>query len=327
MMNQQTNPKTIWIAWQRHRRTIELNKVFGAKLIVFECTLPRIIKHPLLLFKTFWIISTERPKILIVQNPSVILTLAVTFLKPLYGYKLIVDAHNAGLMPTTPISKPFLFLYRFMQKNADLTIVTNIGLAKLVKNNSGIPYVLPDRIPDVDLLEHNKTLKGKATVLFISTFGKDEPFLEVIEAAKLVDKDIFFYISGDYKSKFTKHEEIPPNVIFTGYLSEKDYWAMLKSVNLAIDLTYRENCLVCGAYESVAAETPMILSNTSALKKYFYKGSIFSNNNHVKIAAAINKALRKHNCLKKEVIELKKELSSSWDERANNIVRILQTNN
>ena len=65
-------------------------------------------------------------------------------------------------------------------------------------------------------------------------------------------------------------------MLFLPVTCQKDeYVSMLYSVDATIDLTNRENCLVCGAYESVAAGKPMILSKTQALMEYFNKGAVY----------------------------------------------------
>lgn len=315
--------KTIWIAWERHRRTIELNKTFSTKLFILESNLPRIFKHPILSLKTWGILHSERPEILFVQNPSVVLTLLAIFLRLVYKYKLMVDAHNAGLIPDHNFLKRFYWIYAFMQRKADFTIVTNRQLAKMVKKNCGNPYILPDKIPEVGPVKKIE-LQGKEAILYICTFGEDEPYLELLKAAEILDDSVYIYITGKYDKNNIVVRSAPSNVIFTGYLPEDEYWNMLHSVNLTIDLTYRENCLVCGAYESVAAETPMVLSNKVALRNLFSKGVIFSLNNANAIANAIKTALQNEDSLKKEIKELKNELSCTWEKKAANLLNFCE---
>jgi len=314
----------IWIAWERHRRTIELNKVFSCKLYILTSKLQRIFKYPLLSLKTWKILHKKKPKILLVQNPSIVLTLLAILLKPFYKWKLIVDAHNFGVQPGQNVLKPLNFIFSFLQKRANLTIVTNEGLANLVRKNGGTPYILPDKIPTIDLGEKIE-LNGQFCILYICTFSEDEPFMEVIKAADLLNDDVYIYITGAY----TKWKKIaataPSNIIFTGYLSEKDYWTLLHSVNFTLDLTLLENCLVCGAYESISTGTPMILSDTKALKEYFYKGSVYTLNNAASIARSIAKALEKEPSLRKEVKELNQELSSQWKNRVAALLRNFET--
>ncbi len=294
------NPKEkLWISWERHRRTIELNKVFSFKLYILTSNLHRIFKYPVLSLRTWKILHKKRPRILLVQNPSIVLTFLAILLRPFYKWKLIVDAHNFGVQPGQNVLKPLNFIFKFLQKKANLTIVTNEGLANLVRKNGGTPYILPDKIPTNDLGEKIE-LKGKFSILYICTFSEDEPFMEVIKAADLLPDNVYIYITGEYTKWKRIAATAPSNVIFTGYLSEKDYWTILHSVNFTLDLTLLENCLVCGAYESISAGTPMILSDTRALKNYFYKGAVYASNNAASIAHAITEALEKDASLRSQ---------------------------
>jgi glycosyltransferase involved in cell wall biosynthesis len=143
--------------------------------------------------------------------------------------------------------------------------------------------------------------------------------LELIKAAAKITNVIFF-ITGDYKKKKVRmNQNITPNIFFTGYLPDSEYWSMLRSVNLAVDLTNREHCLVCGAYEAVAVGTPLVLSDTHALKSYFYKGAVYVSNNAESISQQIITGLKYENKLRQEIIELKDELSALWQKRFDNL--------
>lgn len=323
-MKNNQNHKIIWIAWETHRRTLELNKSFNAELIIFESKFPRILKHPILLIKSWFTIHSIRPKTLIVQNPSIFLTLLVCIIKSVYKYYLIVDAHNAGLSPLNKFLNKFLFVYQYLQKRADITIVTNEALAYIVKKNGGNPYVLPDRIPSSPKVM-NKTLKGKKNIMFICTFAGDEPYEEVIKSASKFNNDVVFYITGSYeKIESNLINNASSNVVFTGFLPENEYWNLLYSVNLSIDLTLKENCLVCGAYESIAVETPMVLSDTSALMTFFYKGTVFSNNDADSITTAIKKCFTIENKLRQEIKELKYELTKASDQTISDFLKFIR---
>ena len=66
--------------------------------------------------------------------------------------------------------------------------------------------------------------------------------------------------------------------MFCGRVPWERYDQLLRSVNGVIDLSTRERCLVCGAYEAVAAGKPMILSRTATLMGYFARGAVFTDN-------------------------------------------------
>jgi glycosyltransferase involved in cell wall biosynthesis len=170
-------------------------------------------------------------------------------------------------------------LYRFVQRRSDLTIVTNESTGGQVKKNGGVPFVLEDKIPQFG--ECNQImLRGKNNLVFICTFEKDEPYDRVIEAAKLVDSSVFIYVTGKYeKAPPEILKAAPSNVIFTGFLPERNYLDLLSSSDIIIDLTYMDDCLVCGAYEGLALGKPLILSDTAALREYFDAGAVYTGRN------------------------------------------------
>ena len=131
-------PKRItWIAWEKHRRTLELCKYIGIKPIIFESYLSRVVKHPFFIISTIYLLFRQAPSILIVQNPSIILTYLACLLKNKLRYYLIVDSHNGGLIPDGRFGIKLKFIYSEWQKLADLTVVTNNSLAEIVRKNGG----------------------------------------------------------------------------------------------------------------------------------------------------------------------------------------------
>jgi glycosyltransferase involved in cell wall biosynthesis len=265
-----------------------------------------------------------RPKVLFVQNPSVVLTFLACLLKPLFGYRLVVDAHNAGVAPEGLFSKFVYFLCKYAHRKADITIVTNSGLARIIEQNSGRPLILQDRIPQLNTSSCLVHLSGKLNVVYICTFEADEPFSEVVTAAGMLDSSISLYVTGNLK-------KCPPaiiqkaasNIHFTDFLPDEQYLTLLRSANCLMDLTKREDCLVCGAYEAVAVEKPVILSDTKALRSYFYKGVIYTDHSVPAIVEAILNCIRKEDELRASIIELKAELEQSWLKKAHLVNQIL----
>jgi glycosyltransferase involved in cell wall biosynthesis len=223
-----------------------------------------------------------------------------------------VDSHNDGVNPSKIILKYFIFIYTYFQREADLTVVTNLGLARIVQQNGGNSFVLPDKVPHLQRSK-NIQLKGEYNFTYICSFEDDEPYREIIQAAK-INTNLFFYITGDYKKcPPALLQQAGENIVFTGFLSDRDYCNLLFSSDFIIDLTDYENCLVCGAYEAVAAEVPLILSDTKALRTYFSKGVVFTKNNVNDIAEKVNSAIERKEVMEKEIQQLKKELMNSWN--------------
>jgi glycosyltransferase involved in cell wall biosynthesis len=69
---------------------------------------------------------------------------------------------------------------------------------------------------------------------------------------------------------------------------------------------------VCGAYEAVAMEKPFVLSDTEALKCYFYQGGVHVANNGEAIAKGIQQIISEYESYMEKVAALKAALESSW---------------
>lgn len=303
----------IWITWENQRRNRTLSSALDAKLFQLDFKGNRFLRYLKSLSLTYKAFRCERPDIVFVQNPSLILALFAVIYGRVTLIPIVVDAHNAGIFPFEGKKWWANKIVDYLFKNATFTIVTNQALAKYVNGRGGRTLILPDPLPILDHVSSRIQLNGKSNVLFICSFASDEPYLEVIEAGKLISKDICIYITGRYKGNLDDLKmKLPENVVLTGFLPEDDFIRILHSVDCVIDLTTREDCLVCGAYEAVSAERPLIVSATKALMQYFHKGTLYTQNNRTDIAMQIENALQNKEKLIQEIKELKNEKIKEW---------------
>jgi len=121
---------------------------------------------------------------------------------------------------------------------------------------------------------------------------------------------------GNYKkAEDLDPSQLPSNVILTGYLDEPKYIELLSGSDIIMDLTTRENCLLCGAYEAIALGKPYILSRTSALMEYFKHGAVFTENSCLDIVKAIHECARHLNDLQKDVLQFSGVIDLEWRNR------------
>ena len=313
--------KRLWITWEYQRRNVSLSEVLNMSLRQFDVLYGGIRRYAVLLFYTLVTFLKERPALVVAQNPSLILALFAVYYGRLVRTPVVVDAHNAGIYPELFIrgsERTSYWLKRLswhLFRKARFTIVTNSGLKEYVESHGGRAVVLPDRVPVLPFKQKPVSLKGRANILCICSYDVDEPYMEVLAAARQISPQICIYLTGRYKGKENLPSIAPPNVIFTGYLPEEDFVDLLRSCDVVLDLTLLEDCLVCGAYEAVAAEKPMILSDSRANRELFNKGVLYVNNTADDIAQKIEMAVAQVECLQKDCMDLRREMDEAWDRR------------
>jgi len=317
----------IWIAWEDDGsiRSKVLAKEINAGFYTFTLFEGVRLLSPLRYFtamlQTFFTLLKERPGVLIVPSPSVFLAFFSALAKPMFNYKLVIDLHT--LCIDLKGIKKFIrdFLNDYSLQYGNIVIVTNEPYKNKIKEKTDKKiFVLPDKIPDFNYELKKIPLKGKYNILFVCTFSEDEPWKDVIESAKFLDNDTVIYISG--KNKPDKNN-IPSNVILTGFLPDEDYQNLLRSVDIIMVLTNKEDCMVCGAYEAVAAEKPLILSDKKVLREYFDKGTVFTENNSKSIAESVNLTIKNNQRLKEDIKELKRLRNTEWKESWKNLLEKL----
>lgn len=308
------------MTWEKQRRNVSMSSSLGAILfeVVYE-DFPAFLRYIFSLTRTVNIVIRERPDVLVVQNPSILLSFFVVLIHitRIFNFKLVVDAHNAGIFPPSIGKNTLLKLRNFILKNTDITIVTNENLAKVVKDFGGRPIVIEDPMPVFSGNIAKRKLKGKINFLFICSYADDEPYFELINAARQLDKDFHIYMTGAPNREIIAIiDDLPGNLTITGYLPENEYDSLLFSVDAVIDLTNREDCLVCGAYEALSAFKPLILSEKRALVEYFgTKGIVYTKNNASDIARCIKDIFVNLEKYRLEVYQIKLQFLSSWQKR------------
>jgi hypothetical protein len=317
----------LWLTWEDHRRSRSLARVLGAELCeLSERARPRLVRYAASVAATLAAVRRRRPATVICQYPSAVLALlALLVLRPVFGCRVGLDAHNGGLALEPGSSRLQRRFAGWLQRRADFVIVHNDAVAAAVRERGGTLVALPDPLPELATVQP-VDLGHPFNLLFVCTFKPDEPYLEVLEATRRIDPDIGIHVTGEPRGKVDP-AAWPQNVVFCGRVPWARYDQLLRSVNGVIDLTTRERCLLCGAYEAVAAGKPMILSRTSTLMDYFSRGALFTDNRAHDSAHSIRRAileLRSREAqLKAEVAWLKGELEQKWNVRLAGLLTLL----
>lgn len=320
-----------WLAWEMQRRSETLASFVKADFHPMIVNLARPLRYPILAARTLAILMRKRPKLVYVQNPSIVLSALVCLLRPLFGYKVVMDRHSNFYVESRSSSSPkwraFHALSRYSNRNADLTIVTNEPLKNVVAADGGRAYVLQDLLPDMTSSAEKPALQRPAAV-FICTYSADEPVDEVIKAASMTTSGAHVYITGRPKLNAVTKDLLSSagtGVTLTGFLSDADYKALIHSADLTVVLTSRENTLVCGAYESLACNKPVVLADTTALREYFTQGTVFCALSASAIARAIDESVQALPRLQEAAAKQKEWMTKDWLARYEGLQHELRT--
>ena len=305
--------KAIWITWEQQLRNRSMATMLGVDLHVISHGGGRVRRYLHCGCETIATVRREKPDVVFAQNPSIVLNYLLLLARILFRYTFVTDAHFGGVIAYNG-NYFFQKALDLCNRLADLVIVTNKGHLVHVKSIGGDVLICEDPLPELEKYSTGSDTSDKS-VFFICSFDIDEPYNSVFEAAKILSQYNFkFYVSGNY----TKVGIIPaehPDVNFLGFIPEHQFYERLFQSDIVLDLTEHENCLVCGAYEAMAAEKPLVTSDKICLREYFDRGSIFTTHDSGSIANAVKMAYQERHRLKEEIREWKVRVTNKQRER------------
>lgn len=307
------------LTWERHRRMNELCDWLGLPLRILESKHRGLRRYLSLSWATLGILARERPSRVFIQNPSLVLATLVLLARPFLGrYRVVMDAHNEAVTPFSFTQWPIPWLARRALRKADVTIVTNEALATIVRAAGGRPLVLPDRLPTAPIAPRAVPLTDELQVMVVATYAADEPITEILEAARELGAGYRFSFTGNPKKlPPAQREGAPANVRFTGFVPEHDYWQLMADSHVMLDLTLKPNCLVCGAYEALALQKPMVLTGNPATRDLFARVALFpASERAADIAATLRELRTRYDALLPQLVAEGPRFTQRWNTAA-----------
>jgi glycosyltransferase involved in cell wall biosynthesis len=256
------------------------------------------------------------------QNPSIVLTYLLILLKYPFKYTFASDAHYAGVMAPDGnrlLQKALDLCNRY----ADFVIVTNEDHGRYVEKVGGCALVCEDPLPDINGYAKAGSEQSKK-VFFICSFDIDEPYVDAFQAAKVLQAEGYvFWVSGNFNKVGIQPAEWS-HIQFLGYIPEAEFYTYFAQSQIVVDLTSQENCLVCGAYEAMALDKPLVTSKTLALQKYFTGGTVFVDHKPESIADGVRLAYEKRDELKLQIKNWKKQIAADNSRKIETIREMLK---
>jgi len=295
--------KCIWITWHQQARSKNLARLLQVQLYEKQINGGFLKRHAGSFLWTWRVLIKERPQVIYIQL-SFLLLIAVYLYKKLSlnDIYFVADCHTKALrrsMKNENMTGKFLRMLKISCfKAVDLSIISNAEMIDDIEELHQNYIILPDQIPEVAQLDGLPEADNNYVVM-VCSFAVDEPYREMIKAAGYLPDDLTVYMTGNCPEGAIQQNNIPDNLHFTGYISFDKYYRLIAHAQCIVGLTTEKGCLQSCAYEGLAVETPMVLSETEALKNYFENAAIYTSHHAASIAMVIKKAINQ----KKKLIE------------------------
>jgi glycosyltransferase involved in cell wall biosynthesis len=234
---------------------------------------------------TWKVLVREHPGVVFVMSPPPVAVVPVYIYCALKRIPYVVDAHSGVFL--TKRWRLFQGFQFWLCRRAVTTIVTNDHLAALVRSHGGRATIVPDVPIQFDMAARPPAQMDGFTVVFVTSFDRDEPVSAMVETARHLP-NIRFFMTGDPKNvPRSRLYPLPANLTLTGFLPTAAYGALLRHAGVVVALTTDDYTMQRAAYEAIYQGTPVIVSNTQLLRQSFDEGAVHVDNSPDAIVKAI----------------------------------------
>lgn len=299
----------MFVAWAPYSRRSEvLAQELGATLrcihyLKFQTPLYAAPKYILQAVKTWQVLFEERPEVVFVQNPPFVCGWVVSLYCRISGARFVFDHHTDAFSSRWNWG---LSVQKRLARRAAVNIVTNQHWAAVVESWRARALILGGLLTELPAGESYPVAPG-FNIAFVQTFSADEPLEAVLEAVSRLP-DVHLYVTGDTHRKPRQFfESLPPQVTFTGFLPDPQYFGLLRAVDAVMVLTTRDQTLLLGACEGLSVGKPLIVSDWPFLHQSVPKGAVYVANSPEGIYQGIRAMQQRRSDLLQEVLALRQE--------------------
>jgi len=299
--------QAVWLSWHNGSRSRSLSSQLGVPFRVYNGRQTGFLRH---VFGTLWTVGEiwrSRPSTLLLQNSFMLLAVASIYKSCAKNrIVLIADCHNKSLKRRLcgPLKYVFFTIKRWSFRQADLVVVSNDAMLEPAGELSNRVLVLRDPLPSdfctirCSVGENVNSVAAELVpaepyALFPCSFESDEPIECIFSVAgELARLKIASVITGDsQRIKIPKSVRSTPLIFMPGYVPDTCYRALLAKSSVVIALTDDQDCLMCAAYEAVAAGRPLVVSDTPVLRACFKSSAVYAKNQPHSVVSAVSQVL------------------------------------
>ena len=314
----------VYVAWStKTGRVLELSELVGARPFLLY---PRLLSGRRLtplryLVSAVWTFSWllwRRPSVVMVINPPVPAAVCVALYGRVSGARVVLDSHPGGFgAQSDRLSATLQPLHRWAVRRAVATLVTGEPWATAVRRWGGVPLVVHEApaawtaAPRPVTTAPTEAERGPR-VLFLGTFGRDEPVDAVFEAARAMP-DVCLRVTGDPEAApAALLAGRPDNILLLGFLPPEQYQHEVLEADVVVVLTTEPTSVMRAAYEAVYAQRPLVVSDWPGLREVF-PHAVHVANTAEGVAAGVRQAVEQRAALAARAPEARAAQAARWD--------------
>lgn len=304
-------------------RPAELAHALGGDAL---CLFPPGTRRPRVLVR--WIRSAvatvpyvlkERPQVLVVTNPPVVAALVGWFSARLVGARLVLDSHPGSFgAQGDRVAALLQPLHRWVTRRASLSIVASERWRSLVEGWGGDAVVVHEAPGDWQ--PRPPARPAAARVLYVGRFARDEPWREVLEAARLTPQ-LEFHMTGERPLDLDP-ASVPVNVRLVGYLGSADYRRAVYDADVVMSLTTEPGSVMRAGCEAVWAGRPLVVTGWPSSRQAF-PFAVYVDNEAASIAEGLRHAVRTFRLLADRAVDAVAVQRRRWEDQRDELARRL----
>jgi len=327
-----SSKSTVFVVWKACQRRVDAFKSDLQTIPVYlhydweeRSRVHKAISYVLKSLRMVAILGRVKPDVFYVQAPPTIALYVAFLYSRLAHARYVVDAHNSMIYGSFWCRMPF---WRLVLRKALLVLVHNEFVANVALRERIPCAVLMDRPPEVrpETYQCPQSVtdnRPRPWVVVPCSYDADEPLAELRQATAMLPEVTFFMTWYREKLPPAFARNVGPNVVFTGFLPQSQFDALLAHADLILVLTTRDGTQPSGASEALAFGKALVISDLQIIRSLFPAGAVYIDNQASAIAKGIRTGLSQKEQLETEMKLFLTEKMSRWRRQFAELSRVL----
>jgi UDP:flavonoid glycosyltransferase YjiC (YdhE family) len=285
LQNEHTASRVLLVAWAPSSPTfVDLASLLSGRVVYINLLFGKRwaapLRYLLLALKTFHVIIKARADAVFAQNPPIFCPLVILATRRFKKFRLIVDHHAVWSIKSIrePIlSQAIAALERFVVNRADANITPNenwTGQFRAMGARNAFTYhdFLQKQTRANDRSQTILTRLPPHRFLVIAAHGGHPEELLEKEVAAVRELDGYLLVITGRREKIGQRLSkinLPSNVVYPGYLDQRDYESLKRQADVALSLSNEPNTVPHAVHEFLSYGVPTIVLKDDLLRSIF----------------------------------------------------------